>query len=95
MNKPLLIGLGIVNTPLYGALASLIFGKQGLFSAIRYAFIPDLISALRGEFWKDSWAQLMLVVWMALCGGLVWSEYHLIATHFPAQFSFFESFQGK
>jgi hypothetical protein len=92
MNKPLLITLGILNIPCYGMFASVLFGRDGMVSAIRYAFIPDIISALKGEYIDDRWSELMLMVWVALSAGTVLSEYTFIKKHLPALFSFFASF---
>ena len=67
------------------------FGKDGVFSAIRYAFIPAIISALRGEFWDDQGVELMLFLWVALSVLLVLSEYAFIKKYFPS-YSFFFRF---
>lgn len=88
MNKPLLITLGVINIPCYGVLASVLFGKEGFLGALRYAFIPDLISALKGHFWDDKWAELMMVIWIALCVVLVLSEYSYIENNFPSVMAF-------
>ena len=66
MNKPLLIILVIVNIPFYGMMASLLFGRQGIIQAVKYFSIPELFSALKGEFWDDKWAELMLIIWVVM-----------------------------
>ena len=81
MNKTLLVVLAIVNAPVYVVLANAMFGGGGgLLQALRFWAVPDLISALRGEFWEDRWQTMKLGVWLVLCGGLVYSEYHVL-TH--------------
>ncbi|RQW01877.1 hypothetical protein EH223_13915 [candidate division KSB1 bacterium] len=91
MNKILLAILIVLNLPLFGALASMLFGKDGIFGAIRYLFIPDLISAFRGEYWDDKWAEIMFSLWLFLCAALVYSEYNFIKEKFPDAFFYLAS----
>lgn len=91
MNKALAILLVITNIPLFGALASILFGKDGFLEAIRYLFIPDILSAFRGEFWEDQWAEIMFGLWVALCAILVWSEYNLVEEKWPNLSLYFAS----
>jgi len=91
MNKPLTVLLVIINIPFFGALASILFGRDGISGAIKFLFIPDLISAFRGEFWDDKWSELMFSLWIVLCAALVWSEYNFIEEKYPGIFSYFAS----
>jgi hypothetical protein len=91
MNRTLIIILILANLPLFGALAAILFGKQGISGAIRFLFIPDLISAFRGEFWEDQWAEMMFTLWLAFCALLVWSEYNFIEEKFPELFFYLAS----
>lgn len=86
MNKLLILILVVLNIPLYGALASILFGKGGIRGAIRFLFIPDILSALKGEYWEDQWSQLMLTLWVVVSVFLVWSEYHFVKNKFPFLF---------
>lgn len=89
LNKILLLLLIVINIPFYRGLASILFGKDGIFGAIQYLFIPELLSAMRGEFWDDKWSELMFTLWVVLCISLVWSEYNYIEANFPEIFSCF------
>ncbi|MDB9314819.1 hypothetical protein PN462_17025 [Spirulina sp. CS-785/01] len=48
---------------------------DGFWECVRFSFIPDIISCLRGEWARDWWAELKLNVWFfcgVLVGGLVY-----------------------
>lgn len=91
MEKIPIIILVLINLPLFGVMASLLFGKKGLTGAIKYLFIPEIISALKGEFWDDKWAELMFTIWIALCAAMIWWEYNLIKEHFPSLLLYFST----
>ncbi len=84
INKKILIVLIIANIPLYGALASILFGgKDGFWRSLLYLGTPDLISALKGEFWDDKWAELMMAIWIILCIFITYSEYNMFCDKYP------------
>jgi hypothetical protein len=79
----LLTILAVVNIPLYIILMGMFFGDiGGLFEAIRYWCIPDIISAFRGEFIDDQWSELKLGIYVALCILTVVAEYTAICKYF-------------
>ena len=91
MNKTVLLILAILNIPIFISFASMLFGKGGFTETLRYAFTPDFISALRGEFWEDRWAELMFAVWLVICVALVLAEYACIKNNFPSVIAFFST----
>ena len=67
------------NMPLYIGLGWVIFRTWDKFwEAVRFWFTPDLLSALRGEYYEDWVGELKLGLWIALCVGCVWAESALI-----------------
>jgi hypothetical protein len=76
--------LGIVNIPVYVFLAKLFFNTwDELGEAIAFWITPDIISAFRGEFWEDWWAELKLGVWILSCVGIVSAEAQLLPMFLP------------
>jgi hypothetical protein len=45
---------------------------------VRFWFTPDAISLLRGEYFEDRWAQIKILVWLALGFVAGWSSYTLL-----------------
>jgi hypothetical protein len=84
MSIILVVILVIINIPVYGILATMLFGRKGGFRhALQYLFVPPFVSALKGEFWDDMWAKERLIIWLGLCAIVVISEYKLIEENLP------------
>ncbi|MFA6239354.1 MAG: hypothetical protein WC655_00410 [Candidatus Hydrogenedentales bacterium] len=81
----LLIGLLVVNIPLYYLLVKLLFGNLDAMSdAVRLLMTPDVVSWFRGEGMERCWAEMKLVIWIFACTLLVLGEYLLIGRYvFP------------
>ena len=72
----LVAGLVVANTPLYWVLYRILFEDlEELWGAIRFWLTPDLISAFRGEYWDDLWAELKLGALIVVSAGAVLLEY--------------------
>jgi len=72
----LIAGLVVVNGPLYWVLYRVLFEDlDELWEAIRFFITPDLISAIRGEYVEDLWAELKLGVLVGVSAGAVVLEY--------------------
>lgn len=79
MSTPGWIILAVVNLPVYFVLGRLFFSDWDEFwEALRFWITPDLISALRGEFWDDWWAETKLGLWFVCCAGCVLAEAYSI-----------------
>jgi len=64
------------NIPLYLVVGKVFFGSWAeFFDTLRFWLTPDIVSAWRGDYWADNWAELKLFVFMALCAGAVYSEH--------------------
>ncbi len=82
--------LAVLNVPVYWGLGRLMFKDwEGVQSAVRYWFTPDLWSAARGRGLEDAWAELKIVWYVLLCAATVLSEYAWLLQWFPSP-----SFQG-
>lgn len=84
-----LIVLIVLNLPLFGLIAGLFFRREGLLGALRYWFVPDLISLFRGEYIDDQWAEAKLLLYAIVCGLTVWSELGFLEAHFPGVYAYF------
>lgn len=72
----ILIGLLFLNWPIYRVLASIMFeGRDDLSSSAWYWIVPDSISFLRGEWWRDVKAQSVISWYWLFCGLIVLLEY--------------------
>ncbi|MGE0489605.1 MAG: hypothetical protein AB7S38_10370 [Vulcanimicrobiota bacterium] len=75
-NVPLFLFLLVVNVPVFLVLGRLIFGSLGGFlECLKHWFTPDLISAVQGQYWEDHWGTLKLLVFVALSGVTLYTEY--------------------
>ncbi len=71
--------LGIVNIPVYIAVAWVLFDTRANFlEALRFLGTSNWISALRGEAVEDYWETMKLGVWVAGCAAFVVGEAWLI-----------------
>ncbi|HVK55704.1 MAG TPA: hypothetical protein VM532_11825 [Burkholderiales bacterium] len=72
----LLAALVVLNWPVYQAYAIMLFkNKDGLYDAIYYWRLPDIISLFRGDWWEDQWAEFKLFLFAAMCVIAVAAEY--------------------
>ena len=79
MNITLLIILVVLNIPLYIFLGWVFFDNWGNFlQLLKFWFTPDIISAFKGEYWEDIWAEWKLGAFILICGAVVYGEYFLI-----------------
>ena len=90
MNVLPVLVLIALNLPLFGLLSRIFFRQEGLSGALKYCFIPDLISLLRGEYIDDQWAEVKLLLYCIVCGLTIWSELNLLELHFPALYASFK-----
>ncbi len=75
----LLTMLVILNVPCYLYLLRGMFGdSEGIKESLMYMLTPDFISALRGRFWDDKWAEMKLFAFVLACALVVGGEYALI-----------------
>lgn len=67
------------NFPIYIGLGWLFFGSWEDFKeAVSFAFTPDIISMIYGEFLEDLWATVRLWIFVLLCIAIVGIEIALI-----------------
>jgi len=85
---PLLL-LVVLNLPLFGLIGSIFFRHEGLLGAVKYWFMPDLVSLFRGEYIDDQWAEAKLLLYAIVCGLTVWSELGFLEAHFPRVYAYF------
>lgn len=60
--------LALLFKPLFGT-------AEGFWECVKFWLRPDILSAFRGEFWDDWWAEMKLFVWLGLGGTTAWSLY--------------------
>lgn len=74
-----LIVLIFVNIPLYKRIFRLFFQSYEDFQeAFRYAATPDLISLIKGRFWKDQVSESRLSGFFFLCIAAVGLEFWMV-----------------
>jgi hypothetical protein len=74
--------LAVLNVPCYILLGKVLFGSWDDFlDAVRFWFTPEILSAFRGEFTDDLWAEFKLWVWATACIGLVGMELFLLTPY--------------
>lgn len=79
INLPLVLCLAVINIPFFWILYWALFSDvDELVDAIKFWITPDLISAIRGEYASDIWAELKLFLLVGGCVALVGLEYVLI-----------------
>lgn len=42
---------------------------------VRFWFTPDIISLFRGQFYEDAWAEVKLILWLAISIGCGYGIY--------------------
>ncbi|HZW11115.1 MAG TPA: hypothetical protein VFF69_14530 [Phycisphaerales bacterium] len=68
--------LTAANLPLFIGLGKVVFGGWGEFlDCLAFWVRPDLLSALRGEWTDDLWAECKLLVFMVTGAGVVLVEH--------------------
>lgn len=83
INVPILIGLVILNIPVYLLLGLVFFdGWAGFFESLKFWLTPDVFSLFRGEYTEDRWAEMKLAIFVACCIGAVILEYYHIEKFF-------------
>jgi len=40
--------------------------SKDFIDCIKFWFTPDIVSMFRGQYWEDNWAELKLLLWLAL-----------------------------
>lgn len=78
-----------LNLPLFGLLSGIFFRQEGLTGAIKYWFMPDLVSLVRGEYIDDQWAEAKLFIYAIVCGLAIWSELGFLEAHLPGVYAYF------
>lgn len=53
--------------------------KDDFFDCMRFWFTPDIISAFRGEFFDDHWAEFKLFIWVGLSICVGYGAYKLLS----------------
>jgi hypothetical protein len=84
-----LIVLVVLNLPLFGLLSGIFFHQEGLAGALKYWFMPDLVSLFRGEYIDDQWAETKLLIYAIVCGLTLVSELSFLEAHFPGVYAYF------
>jgi len=73
------IVLAVANIPVYIGVGWLFFRTwDDFWEAVRFWLTPDILSAFRGEYWEDSWAEIKLGLWVVCCVCVVLAEAQLI-----------------
>ncbi|HNW93586.1 MAG TPA: hypothetical protein PKM88_11815 [bacterium] len=77
IEHPVLLALlAVLNLPVYGYILRLFFDDHDeIKESLRYVLMPDIISALRGEYWQDRWATLKVTGAALTCTLIVAAEY--------------------
>ena len=72
----------IANIPVYWLLGWVVFKEWDEFwECVRFWFTPNILSAFRGEYFDDVWAEMRLGLWIAVCGAAVYGESYLWARY--------------
>ena len=75
--------LSLINLPLFFLIGKVFFKDiEGLLTSIRFLITPDLLSAIRGEFWDDWWESLRFLIFVVVCVTLLLSEKAFIEKYF-------------
>ena len=46
---------------------------------VRFWFTPDIISLFRGQYYEDAWAEMKLILWLAISTGSGYGIYAKLA----------------
>jgi hypothetical protein len=72
--------VALFSLPLYWFIGRIFFDDwQDFLEHLRLWFQPFWLSALRGEYHADMWAQVKLFVYLLICGGWVFGISSLLA----------------
>ena len=76
---PWLIGIAVLNIPLYVMWFAMFFGDLGgFFESLRYRMQPDLISLFRGQHAEDSWHEFKLAAFAIWLPATVIAQYAIV-----------------
>lgn len=68
--------------PIMLLLGMIMFGSwRGLFEALRFLVVPDIVSLFRGEYFEDQLATVKLVAFVLIYAGGLFFAHHL---YFPS-----------
>lgn len=72
----------VVNIPISIGIGWVIFSTwEEFFECVKFWLTPDIISMFRGEWVEDTWAELKLFAWLALCAACVFGEWWVLTRH--------------
>jgi hypothetical protein len=72
----ILVGLLFLNWPIYRVLADAMFeGRDDVSTSLWYTIMPNWISFLRGEWWRDMKAESVMALYWLFCFSIVGVEY--------------------
>ena len=54
--------------------------QEDFTESIRFWFTPDIISIFRGEFWRDEWSSLKLIVWLMIGGTVGYATFKFLVS---------------
>lgn len=78
------LALTILNLPVLVLMWFAFFdGWEDFFKSIGYLFRPDIFSWFSGEIWEDKWAEMKLLIWVALWGIIIVCEIQWLEGHHP------------
>ena len=76
MKLGILLALLFINIPVYLWAWRWAFGdRREFYACLKYWFMPDLVSLLRGEYLRDAWSHLKLFLFLFICLGAVALEF--------------------
>ncbi len=77
-----IVFLIIINIPIFLLIGRIFFSNwEGFFKAIWFWAKPDLMSMFDGSYWEDNWNELLLFLFVFVCGILVYGEYYVIVNY--------------
>jgi hypothetical protein len=60
--------LRVLNVPVATYAWKWIFGSaEEFWDRVKFWLTPDILSMLRGEYWRDYWSELKLALWILVC----------------------------
>jgi hypothetical protein len=75
MHYLLIVVFAMVDAPLIYLAYRVIFrDAEEFLESLRFWLTPDILSAFRGEFWEDWWAEMKLGLFVAATAGLIMVE---------------------
>jgi hypothetical protein len=71
----LVVTLAVLNLPVYFLIGRHMFTDfEDFFDCVKFWLLPEWLSAFRGEYWDDLWAELRLILFVVVCGVVVAAE---------------------